>query len=854
VALDLIHSSDEYHPTAIVPFGWVEVRVVRQQVVRGWVLALGLLALGGPRAMGQDEPEPLRFEGLYAAGARASLTEAWGTLQFSVENRASAAKLVRVVVFYPNRPELQFAREIWVPARARRTSWLSVGPAPEQPREFARELAYQLFDRTDGTDREVRGRDPARLLTRAVLYRRSEPTTALYIDSAVRDLTDPDPLEDPDSADSESLRLVHTFRSTRGTLSERVSIVREQYLPPSAEALDGIDHFVLAGNRLSADPVGQRALRHWVLNGGTLWVLLDRVDPAVVAPILGTEPGFRIVGRTGLTTLRMRTPKQSRESVGKREFDHPVELVRVALSGSETVLVEANDWPAAFSVSLGQGRVIFTTVSARGWYQPRTPRDPPSKFERVQDVPIATEAFDLLAWQLQPERALRAELPADDLAPLLRADIGYEVVGRRTAGLVLAAFLVGLVAVALALRRSKAPELIGFSAPVVAAVAAAALIIAGMSARRAVPPTAAAVAIVSVSPDNREERWHGLFAVYNPESGAVELSSRQGGRVDFDPSGLEGTRRWVETDSETWHWENLSFPAGVRVGPFHATGRSEVSASGRFGAQGLAGQLSTGSFRNPADAVLQTRTGALFTVQQGADGSFRVDPDGALPPNQFLPGTVLTDRQQRRQNLYRRVFADPKAEVPNQDRLFVWTEAGEIPFTVPGAERTVGSALVIVPIRYEAPEGGSVTVPGGFVPFVAVVDGRPHAPRLNHSEPARMRLRFQVPESVRPFTIERAVLRARVRAPARKFSVFGIPDGQPVPLLEQLAPADPIRLEITDPRLLRTDPDGGLFLELVVSERIGADGRERPVGRQEDLLKWEIEALGLDVIGHGTGK
>jgi hypothetical protein len=826
---------------------------MRRQRVRGWVVALGLLVLGGSRACGQDDSEALRLEGLFVSGARISATEAWVSLQFTVENRSEMAKLARVVVFYPSQPDLQFVRDLWVPAHTRRTSWLSLGPAPEQPRELSRDIAYQLFDRTDGTNREVHRRDPERLLTRGVVYARREPTTALYLDSVLM-ADDPDPLDDPDSADSESLRLMQTFRETR-RLSGRVSVIRERYLPPNAEAFDGIDHFVIAGNRLASDPVGRRALRHWVLTGGTLWVLLDRVDPDVIAPILGDGLRFQTVGRTTLTTLRLRAPKQDRSQSEMQDFDRPVELVQVDLSGSETVLFEVNDWPAAFSQSVGHGRVIFTTLGARGWYRPRTPRDPPSRFEHLPDLPVATAAFVQLPWYIQPDTK-PAELPVDDLAPLLRAEVGYEVVGRRTAGIILVVFLAVLVLVVLALRQSRAPEIIGLGAPVVAVAATAAFVIVGTSSRNAVPSTAAAVGIVSVSPENSEQRWRGLFAVYNPVSGAVQLSAQHGGLVDFDQSGLEGTtRRRVETDIDTWHWENLSFPAGVRVGPFQSTGKTDVLAVARFGTTGLDGHLTTGAFRDPSDAVLQTRTGALLAVQLNADGSFHVDSSAVLPPNQYLPGTVLTDRQQRRQDLYRRFFAESKPdEPPERDRLFVWAETNELPFVVPGAARTVGAALLIVPLQYENTDAGSLTIPAGFMQLTAVVDGQSVLPTLERSGPTRMRLRFQVPEWVRPFTIERAVFHIRVRAPARRFTVLGVTEGQPVPLLEQLAPVGPLRVEITDTKLLKTDPAGGLFLEMVVSERIGPDGKEHPMKLKDELLMWKIEDLSLEVAGHGAGK
>jgi hypothetical protein len=819
---------------------------MRRQVVVV-IVALGAALSGPAPASGQDAAEPLRLAGLLPVGARSSVTEAWGTLQFTVENRGDTPRQARVVAFYPEGRDLQFARDVWVPAHSRVTSWLSVGPAPEQRAPLARHIHYQLFDRTGGANREVDPRDPDRVPSRPLPYHRREPTTAVYADAAA-DEHEPDPFDDRNSPAAEAVRLAQTFRDACW-LSEPVSIIRTRYLPAVPEAFDGIDQFVLASNRLAADPVGRQALRQWVLHGGTLWVLLDRVDPEVVAPVLGEDLRFQVVGRTSLPALRLRGAKEDRARAERRAFDQPVELVRVLLSGSETLLADANDWPAAFSQPLGRGRVVFTTLGARGWYRPRAAGDPRSRYEHAPDLPIAVEVFKGVTSSLYTEQKDEV-FDTGELAPLLAAEIGYEVVGRRTAGAILAAFLVGLVAVAVGLRRSRWPEVIGLGAPAVALAAAAAFLVAGGSARRGVPPTAAAAAVVTVSPDGGDEHWEGLFAVYNPTSGGVEVSAPRGGLVDFDQAGLEGSsRRRVETDLAAWHWEGLAFPAGVRMGPFRATGRSGVSAVARFGPRGLEGRLAAGGFRDPADAVIRTRLGATLAVRLEADGSFRVNSDDLLPAGQYIAGAVLTDRQQRRQEAYRRFFAQTKPPADDHERLYVWAEAGELPFAVAGATRTVGQVLLAIPIGYEYAGGESVLIPDGFVPFVAVLEDRSYPPRLEHTEPVRSRLRFQLPTGGRPFVVERATLLARVHAPSRKFSVLGVADGQTVPQFEQLGPDGPVRVEVTDPRLLRTDSRGGLLLEVAVGERIGPDGREQPFSVREQGLKWQIESLGLEVVG-----
>ena len=81
------------------------------------------------------------------------------------------------------------------------------------------------------------------------------------------------------------------------------------------------------------------------------------------------------------------------------------------------------------------------------------------------------------------------------------------------------------------------------------------------------------------------------------------------------------------------------------------------------------------------------------------------------------------------------------------------------------------------------------------------------------------------------------------------FVVLGVAEGQTVQLYEQLGASGSIRVEVTDPRLLRTDPQGGLHLEIAVSERIGPDGREQPFSLREEGVRWQIESLGLEVLG-----
>ena len=81
-----------------------------------------------------------------------------------------------------------------------------------------------------------------------------------------------------------------------------------------------------------------------------------------------------------------------------------------------------------------------------------------------------------------------------------------------------------------------------------------------------------------------------------------------------------------------------------------------------------------------------------------------------------------------------------------------------------------------------------------------------------------------------------------------------VADGQAVVLHESFSPLSQIRVEITDTQALRLDPAGGLLLELALSGRIGPDGREMPALVSDPEVKWQIESLGLEVVGRAQDR
>src|SRR5262249_8717877 len=307
-------------------------------------------------------------------------------------------------------------------------------------------------------------------------------------------------------------------------------------------------------------------------------------------------------------------------------------------------------------------------------------------------------------------------------------------------------FLLTTLGLAILLRRSRRPELLGWLAPAAALGATGLLFVLGESSRRSVPPTVAVGQVVDAVSGTPEAEVHGLVAVYRPDSGPAEARAEQGGFFELDLAGTEGRiRRLVLTDMDAWHWDNLSLPAGERLASFRCTVDTgePIRAVARLGPNGIEGKVMRGRFTDLADAVLSAPGDRRLAVRLGSDGTFSAGPGDILPLGEpqdtgqkkgsgerqdiFLPGAVLSDQQQRRQELYRK-FLHRSGPRGSQDRtvLLVWARPVDTPFTLAQNPRTAGTALLVIPLELERPAPGTrVTIPGPLLGYGRMVQGAP---------------------------------------------------------------------------------------------------------------------------------
>ncbi len=769
----------------------------------------------------------------------------------NVTNRAEQPAEVLATMYFAGDPNLQYARQLWLPARSRRYSWCPIRPPVAIPAENTLvEIKSMLFDRSG--QGEVLVRPPVGPMQQSDLLpldRSRVITGVIYLAGGGLD-----------EAAQATLEAAGAAKLIAGR-SSRLSDLHGTFLPPVVESLHGLDQLVLASDRLASDAAGLTAVRRWLLGGGRLWIMLDRVEPATVEMLLGDAFRCHVVDRTGLTDVWIKevSPDGKEYKDQPREFEEPVDLVRVLASDVE-IHHTVGGWPASFWKRVGKGEVLFTALGARGWIRPYRPGDPTPKWPVPVPRSSATEPLEILGNRFFRPR----EPPALDprqFEPFLSEQIGYRIVGRGWVAGVLGAFCLFLLAAGVRLRRRKRLERIAWIGPAAAAAATLALIVMGMLAKQAVPPTVAVAQWVEVGPGTDDLHVAGLMATYTRQKTRQPVGARRGGVFDLDMTGLGGTaRRIVRTDLDTWHWQNLTLPAGVRAAPFEFAARIErpITARATFGPGGVRGSLTCEAFEDLTDAIIVTPTGGRLAAEINANGDFAAGAEDVLAPGQFIAGGMLSDEQRRRDAVYRQLLGGVRRRAyPPQTTLLAWARPLEMQFRLPEQARRLGSALVAVPLEIERPSPGTpVVIPPPFLDYrpargpsrqISAVYNYRKREWLEFRQPSQACLRFQIPGPLLPMEVHRARLTVRINAPSRKVELFGVAGGKPVTLARRNSPVGTWRVDVDRTEVLQLDDGGGLLLGMEVGED------QSPLLGSDLLIgagsAWKVESVRLELAG-----
>ncbi|MBL8850700.1 MAG: hypothetical protein JNG89_13555, partial [Planctomycetaceae bacterium] len=669
-------------------------------------------------------------------------------------------------------------------------------------------------------------------------------------------------LADADALDAGTLsdvrEMVVALRLAGGN-TRNLSEMSVEEVPSFLLGLDAAEEVVLAGNQLANSPAALETLGVWLQRGGKLWIPLDGVDLRTVELLLSDAVHITFVDRVRLAQVNLQNRAKGVASGPSISRETPVEMVRVIAPGVN-VIHEVDGWPASFWVPVGDGQVLFTTLSPRAWMRPRLPHEQVAQLERNSSF-IAETGLDELATYMATPLNPPPLLPAD-FAEYLSGDVGLRVPARGAILGVFGLFWVVWLAIGAWFLRQARLERLAVVGPALAFVAAAPLAVLGHQMRSAAPPTAAVAELVRGGAGASMLHSTGAATLFVPGTTDTQITASQGRLIVPNRDRLDGKRRALQsTDLGDWQWSPLTLPTGVQ-GAFteqHQALATPLRAAVTFGPDGLHGQLQASAYGEPGDLLIAAASSQKLAVRLSADGSFAAGRNDVLEPGNYYSGALLTDQQRRRAIVYDRLLQSARGvRFPQRPTLLAWARPTETGLQFADEMQQSATSLLAIPLEFTSPPPGTdVTIPSPLMTYdvVGTSDGLPptiYDPRTGQwqksSAVADVVVRFRVPESVQPVVPRAATLTIKVRAPWRTVELSAGSTEQSVPIATLTSPEGPISaVTISDPVALAVGVDGVLPIRVRVGE-LQAEGADLSALKDVDR-SWQVESFGLEFTG-----
>ncbi|MEX0746132.1 MAG: hypothetical protein WD118_11070 [Phycisphaeraceae bacterium] len=733
-------------------------------------LCLLLVAILAPtRAVHAETASGLQLD---QAGGMAGIgiydIEQWGLVRSVVSNHSQQTMSPLVAHTLGDDRQVEFAHRVWLPPQTRRTLFTPVYPLSPSRQERALELHTRLIDDSGRTERAAPPTEGLLLAARGTFH------TGIMVDRH----------DDAVALAAGAMRLAADLSTTAAYINDRSA-------PPLPDAWGTLDVVVL-GRTPDFSPAQTRAMRDWVLRGGRLWVMLDKVDPHFLQQLFGDAWNVAVLDRVQLETLTIDSERPDADPT-HLERDYGFEMVRTAAPGM-TVTHRVDSYPAAMWQPMGQGMVLATTLHAAAW---------------MNDEGEAAAPLRELAWFSQKDREreqTRSDAQRETLAVHALEQTGHTVMARQGVLIVLALFAVALLGGGLLLLRADRLELIAPVGVVLAAAAAFALVGMGQLRHRG-QPTAIASAHLLTPADNQSAMVNdGVVSIFRP-SGAPSQATLAGDATAI--AWPEDAARSTERLRMVWHspgrWElsQITLPGdSVRQFRFdHVQAIDQpVAAHAYLTEEGLAGEV-RGAGRL-SDAVLATRD-ARFLARFNADGGFVVSPGDRLAGGQFVQASVtLTQRQMSRQTAYRNLLAEPG--FIGGPTLLAWADDADLPLSFSNEAVRRQGALLALPIVLQRPEPGErVTVPA---PLLTMEPFHTHRPTTFDQQRREwvpsvseqpFLVQFELPEAVHGLEVESAVLDMELDASGWRYQVVRYRDGEVETVHEGTNPHGRVRVELS---------------------------------------------------------
>lgn len=623
-------------------------------------------------------------------------------------------------------------------------------------------------------------------------------------------------------------------------------------LPTSYLGWDAIDWLVIGEVETLQDASTVETIKRFVQSGGALWIMLDKVPTEQIRPLLSGRQLVEEVDETELTEFVVEVFSTS-ESISEGDrvvsLQSPVKMKRVAVEGAE-VTHKIGDWPAAFQMQSGYGRIYFTTLGSQAWIKGRTGTRP-------YDLAMTSD-FQNRLWAAKWAREvsnLRTFPPFAKIESNYAVElIGSPVLPRTIIIGLLSSFCFAILAVGL--WRYVAGDLsqIGLIAPAISVVVAVGILIGSTWIRREIKQTDSRLQIVEASDDgnNAYVREHG--AIFQNNASDMKLVGKISGSAAPDPSVTSGIKTFVADDLLSWSMQNTAWPPGIWR--YSTAGLVEVQslrASGRLTDKGL--EILPPKGLDLADVVVNFVPGNRMICSRNGDRFFT---DGALKAagDRWFVDTLVTNEQTRRAEVYRDYFLVRERETRMPRRLLGWSNRwNELPRWNRDDLELAGAALVSIPIQLIPPAlNQRILVPHGLVSIRNAKDSISLSTAFDSlrgewiaesTYAAEVDLEFLLPHEVLPFAADQIDVELDIRAPRRTATVLHIASGSEREIGKVENPSVPWRFTIKDEQVLKDCSDGVLRLKLVVSDRKDAGSDTGSVS----LVSWQVSHFHLNLRG-----
>ncbi len=794
----------------------------------------------------------------------------WSYICPEIKNPTSNLLEAKVVAFFESAKNRQFEKELEIPANSTLRTTIPIF-VPRSSKSSS-DIQVQLWD--------VGGTEPKLILNNGVRsYQTSVSIRGVnlaegsrYHSSALLDAVDIDAVPAAKRqaySDAEELLFATRIYTNQ---SARIGKSTDSFLPSSSRAFESVSQMVIHNDRLLNDSAGMTAVRRWLGNGGDLWIMLDLVSAETVTQLLGDALPFHQVDRTSLTTVQLvdADPESVAAPQPPREFEKPIDLVRVVLDGG-TPHFSVEGWPAIFSSQFGKGRIMFTAVSANALMRKRTAEDPPSNPRLGISDYLLVDSMEAMAYQMLVEDGSVEGLTNEELQTELVNQIGYQIMSQRNVMIILAVYSVLLLLTGCWLIQKKRLDWLLFIGPLFAILTAGVFLLLGYQNSRVSPPTFASFQQVAPLPGSSEFQVHGLGVLYSQTQQSYPLGGTNDGR-------MQGIAETNEDQSEKiswnrkgdWEFAGGKIEPGIRVFSISSNigAPEKMFASVTFDEKGLVGTLESNSLlESLRDIVIACPKGRYFSVTESAVG-LSFGKENELPDGQFVGSNLISDEQRWHQSIYAALFPiDDSSRWVNDFSLFGWAPPLELDLTIPPEYERTGGALVRVPLRITSPESGAkVFVPAAFIDLQSVRFENQGLSSIYKSKTrewngsiqkkADIKLRFQIPKEVLPLKIESAKFSVkRIFSPYRDVTIKFGNEGEILAKLSE--PTGRFERTIKDSKLLTLDENGQIEIAIeseVYQSFFDERSRVTDITQRKELPRDNLDDIRLEVTGTYIGK